>query len=224
MRKEIDNIEIQEPPIQELKKNRSCLRQSCVTGCGCFTVGIVIFFIVLHFTAAPRPKELKNLPENFPITIPVYDQENVEKMTFTSGQEKNRNLEWLTYVPKAILIPIYLVTQDYLPEEFRSPNKVADQTESWWQTYWRLVKRPITKQKDTFEIEWRNLPADPQFVQDYYTTELKKNNYEVIVATENQTIRQLTFSQNDIEGVMYIKDDNKTTGTDQAILTVTVPK
>jgi len=224
MRKEIDNVEIQEPPIQELKKNRSCLRQSCITSCGCFSVFLVIFFLILHFTSPPRPKELKSIPGNFPDSVPIYDKENLEKITFISGQEKNQKLEWLAYIPKAILIPVYLATQNYLPDEFQSANNRINEKNNWWQNYTSLVQKPITKQKDTFELEWRDLTADPDFVEEYYRTEFGKNNFDVTVTTENKTIRQLTFKLDKIEGVLFIKDQNNKDGTDQTVLTVTVPK
>ena len=71
MRKNIDNIEIKEPPIRELKKNRSCLKRSCTTGCLLLLILLIGFWVFVRFAATPRERELKDIPDIVPPDIPV---------------------------------------------------------------------------------------------------------------------------------------------------------
>lgn len=222
MRKNIDNIEIKEPPLEEFKKKRSCLKRSCSTGCGCLIIVIIIFILLLKFVAVPRPKELKALPENFPQIIPIYDIENVEYITFLSGKQRNRILELAGYIPKVVLVPIFIYAEDYAPTEIKQTlGELRDKSD--WQKFTHLMGMPITDRKDTFEIEWIDLPADPEFIQEFYLSEFKKGSFEIDITTESKTLHQIIFSKNSIEGVLYIKDDPAQKGTDITNLTISLP-
>ncbi|MFA4831646.1 MAG: hypothetical protein WC862_04445 [Patescibacteria group bacterium] len=222
MRKDIDNVEIKEPPLEELKKKHSCFQRSCANGCGCVIILIVTFLIILKFAAAPRPKELKNVPEHFPQSIPIYDEDSIERITFLSGAKKSRAFEIAAYLPKIILIPIYLGMDDYAPEEIRATFQEIN-GEKGWKKFLRLLQEPITKQKDTIEIEWNNLSAEPSFVQKFYTTELGRGMFNLETTTETETTIQLIFDKDGINGALYINDNKQKSGTDYAVLTINMP-
>ena len=59
MRRKIDDIEIKEPPLEELSKKHSCFKRTCVSCCSFFIVIIIGSLIVLKFTVGPKTKDLK---------------------------------------------------------------------------------------------------------------------------------------------------------------------
>ena len=224
MRKDINNIEIKEPPIEELKKKRSCLKRSCTTGCGCVIILVIIFLLLLKFVATPRPKELKNLPETFPQDVIVYDEENVEYITFASGKQKNRLLEVAAYIPKAVLMPIFINAESYAPQDVQDLLKSVD-GESGWNKFTYLMKQPLTSPRDKFEMKWLELSAEPEFIKEFYETELYKKDFELDISTETENIKQITFSKEtaqNIQVVLYINDNPNKKGTDVVILTITL--
>ena len=78
--------------------------------------------------------------------------------------------------------------------------------------------------RDTIQIEWTEMPAEPWFVQSYYETELK--SFEHITERDNEkdnTIRRLSFELDEIEGILYIEDNPTQGGTDYVLLTVKTP-
>lgn len=222
MRRPIDNIEIKEPPIKELKKKKSCLKRTCLSGCGCIIIFIIAFLLLLKFAATPREKELKQVPENFPTSIPVYDKDNIVKITFVSGRDRAKWVETATFVPKIILSPILLTLDKYdvVPIQEDNPNR-ADGIS--WDNFIRLVQEPVGNYRDTIKIEWQDLSATPKFIQDYYQTELKKGEFEVNITTENDDMRQFIFMLENIDGVLYIKDNHEEVGTDYLSITINIP-
>lgn len=221
MREEINNIEIKEPPIQKLNKERSCLKKSCTTGCGCIVLIVIISLLILKFIAVPRPKELKSIPSYFPEIIPLYDEQDIEKITYTSGKQKNKILELTAYLPKIILVPIYLSINEYLPPEIKSDlEDMKDKT--GWEKFVYLMQRPITDKKDIIEIEWKKLSADPEFIYEYYQTELKKQKFDTDIISQTKSTKQMSFIKYDIHGVLYINDDPDKKGTDLTILTISM--
>lgn len=222
MRKRLDKVEIQEPPIEELTKKRSCLKRSCWSGCGCLLLAIILLLGFLKFAGTPRAKKIKKIPESFPIAIPVYDRDSIEEIRFISGSQRNRALEIAAYIPKAILIPIYLGAEEYLPDELSNLFESAgDRT--GWDKYVYLLRQPLTSASDIIEVEWRDLSAQPLFVQDFYATELEKEDFTVEVTQEEEDHRQITFRSDDIHGTLLLEDDPEESGTDQAILRVRLP-
>jgi hypothetical protein len=228
MRKPIDNVEIQEPPLKELKKQKSCLRHTCLGGCGCIVIFVIIFLVLLKFAATPREKELKYVPDNFPKTIPVYDVDNIDKITFTSGKDRGRLIETAAFIPKVILSPIILTLDKYnvIPIEHNN----TEQTEGInWQNFINLIKEPVGDYRDTTKIEWHNLSAKPDFITEYHQSELTKTKFEITnlkkLNLEKLQTLQFNFSLKDknIEGVLYIKDDPKKTGTDYFTITINNP-
>ena len=88
VRRNLDDIEIVEPPLGELTKTHSHKR-ACFTGCGCIVFLIITIIIGLKIYIGPGPQTLQKVPTNFPTDIPIYDRNNIEEITFISGQYKN---------------------------------------------------------------------------------------------------------------------------------------
>jgi len=211
MRKNIEDIEIKEPPIEELKKKSSCLKRSCTTGCGCIFIFIIGSLVLLKFASGPQSKELRTVPENFPKNIPVYDKDSVEKIRFTPGGENNKTKEIAAFFPKLILSPILMTFGE---------NKMN----LTWDNFLKFMQENKIDKRDTVEIDWKNLPAEPTFVEKYYLSELKKANYTITTSTENLGLLQFSFSKEDVDGVFYAEDNAEIKGTDFLSLTVKLQK
>ncbi len=226
MRRNIDKIEIKEPPIQELTQKRSCLKRTCFTGCGCIIVFLGAAILLLKFTTGPKIKEIKDLPENFPTNIPIYDGDNIQKITFTSGKEKGRGIEIAAFIPKLILSPIMLNMSEKSDDSkiTKEGGDVKIKEESYWQDFINLMKEPVVDHRDNIMIEWTDMPAEPWFVQSYYETELKKFDYITEQNNkEDNSIRELSFELDKIDGILYVEDDPNEGGTDYVSLTIKIP-
>ncbi len=220
MRQEIDKIVIKEPPIEELNKKRSCVKKTCVNGCGCFAVLFVISLLLLRFAIGPRTKEIKDLPQEFTSIIPVYDESGVERITHTSGKERSKRVELAAYLPKLILSPFVV----YFDKDFKYiPETITEREMTKLEKFIAFMTNPITDQRDVFEIEWLDLPADQDFILEYYETELGKNDFEISKHSKNKKIVQFTFTKDDIDGALYTMDDPETPDTDYVSFKVNIP-
>ncbi|KKQ27318.1 MAG: hypothetical protein US42_C0011G0056 [Candidatus Magasanikbacteria bacterium GW2011_GWC2_37_14] len=221
MRRHRESIEIQEPPIKELGKKRSCLKSTCTTGCGCIVIFIIASLLLVKFIAAPRAKELKQIPANFPTGIPIYDKDNIDKITYLSGAQKNRGLEIAGYLPKFVLSPIMLLVEKKTLEPSQNIQAEYD-----WKNINELIKKPIADHRSILQIEWSGLPAEPEFIKSFLIEELKKNYYYEITAN-SENIDQFIFNSpnKNIEGSVYIqKNDPSKKGTDYMSLIVNYPE
>ncbi len=161
------------------------------------------------------PQTLKQVPSNFPNDIPVYDENNIEQITFVSGKYKNRGIEIAAFFPKIILSPLFL-TLNKNNQNTNSSDKMASV-----KNLWQIISAPVSDHRDTVQIEWRNLDAEPSFVMNYYKTELSKNDYKIDVESEGKDVRQFSFSKDSITGSIYVQgDETVKPGTDYVVLTV----
>ncbi len=218
MRRNINNVEIVEPPIGELTKRYSAfssIKRTCFTGCGCLVVFLIGIAIFLRLALGSGPQTLKNIPENFPKDITIYDEDNIEQITFVSGKYKNRGIEIAAFFPKIILSPLFL-TLNKSEQSAEDTGKLASV-----KNLWKIISTPVSDHRDTVQIEWRNLDAEPTFIINYYKTELQKRGYKIDVESEGQAVRQFSFSQDTITGSIYVEGDNTVKpGTDYVVLTV----
>jgi len=224
----IDNVKIVEPPLQELGKKHSGFKRACLTGCGCIFIFIIASIAGLRLAVGPGPQTLKSVPNNFPADIPVYDKDAIEKITFISGKYKNRGLEIAAFFPKLILSPFLLaMNRDTTVETpAATTTTMIEKQATALRKLWKLVVTPIGDHRDTIQIEWKNLDAEPSFVISYYKKELRKKNYKIEVQSEGAGIRQFSFSREDgLSGSLYTQgDEENRPGTDYAILTINLPK
>lgn len=215
MRRRIDNVEIKEPPIKELKRRRSCLRNSCTTGCGCLILLLIGSLLFLQFATNPRSKEVKKVPASVVQTVPLYDQDAIERITITSGKERVKVAKRLAAIPRLVASPILLAIE-------RS-EETTSSTQSAVQTVRQYLDTPIGDARDQVVIEWSSLLAKPGFIDTYYKTELKKRDFDIHVTSKSDTLMQFTFAHDDVEGVVFIQDDPTTDDTDYVLMTIDIP-
>ena len=178
MRRNINNVEIVEPPIGELTKKYSAfstIKRTCFTGCGCLVLLIIAIIIFMRLALGSGPETLKKLPDNFPSDMPIYDQENAEKITFVSGKYKNRGVEIAAIFPKIILSPL-LLTMNKTEQGTADTSKFTSA-----KNLWSIISTPVSDHRDTVQVEWRHLDAEPSFIINYYKTELRKADYKIDV-------------------------------------------
>lgn len=220
MRKNIiDDVEIIEPPLEELTKTHSGIKRACASGCLLLILLIVALVVAIRIFTGPGPQTLKSPPAGFPADIPVYDLDNIEKVTFISGRYKDRSLEVAAIFPKIILSPIFLA----LNRDANVPTSTGKKVSL--KNLWQIITAPVGDHRDTVQIEWKDMDATPRFVYLYYKTELRKNGFTVEENNEEKGIKQFSFLRDDgLSGVLYIKDANENQpGTDYAALTLSLP-
>lgn len=225
MSRRIDDIEIKEPPMEELSKKHSCFRRTCLSCCSFIFVIIIASLALLKFTTGPRVTELKKLPDNFAKIVPLYDKENIETITLTAGAERGQTMEKIAYLPKLIIVPLLLKLdkQNYYISQFR-PN-IGEQllkTEKFRDKVLLLMKEPVGDHRDALKIEWRKLTADAEFIERYYRAELERKKFKIETVSASANITQFSFGVGDIDGAVYIEDDPATPNTDLVILNVNV--
>lgn len=213
VRRTLDNIEIIEPPLNELTKKHS-YKRTCITGCGCLVIIIILAIIGLRLYIGPGPTTIKTLPSNFPSDIPIYDRDAIEEITFISGKYKNRGIEIAAFFPKVILSPLLI-----------KMNQNNTTTDNSWKGIWQIITTPVGDHRDTIQINWQNLDAEPNFIISYYQKELTKKNFKIEIESEGKNIRQFSFSREDgISGSLYVQgNENTKIGTSFSILTINLP-
>ena len=223
-RPNFDHIEIVEPPIEELTKGHSHLKRTCLAGCGGIIFFITALGVGLWIALGPGPKTLTALPANFPADIPLYDKDNVENISFIPGTYKDRGTKIASFFPKIILSPLLLEPAN--EPASTSPQKGLAGYAEGIKKMWRIIRAPITTDnRDTVQIEWRSMDAEPSFVVGYYRKELNKKNYTTVMISNSDTLKTLTFDNHQsISGTLTATgDEANRPGTDYAVLTVNLP-
>lgn len=193
-----------------------------MTGCLFLFVLIVGFILVIRFAATPRVRQLKDVPSIVPATVPIYDKDNIDQIRYVSAKERSKTVELAAIIPKAILIPLYFGTEEYLPEDIQHVFD-SGKEENGWERYIRLIREPIFPKKDLVEIEWRHLSAQPIFIKEFYEKELLKQGFDVIIIVTESDIEELRFTDKEktITGTFYTEDDHpEERGTDMAVLKI----
>lgn len=208
MRKSREPIEIQEPPLQEIKKKRSCFR-GCSTGCGGIVLLIILAIGTVRLIALPKPKEVKSIPSYFPPSIPIYDKDGISRISVVSGKKKERLLTTASNVPPVLLSPLL--------RDYRLTKK--EELPSAWEEVIKSIEHPIIDTRDTVRIEWKQLKAEPAFIEQYYYTSLRRAGYTLTTSTDEYAI---FFASSTIEGTFSIHDIKESVGTDYAVMTVNI--
>ena len=214
----LDDIEIVEPPIEELSKKRGGFLKACFTSCLLLVLVVVLAIVGLRLSMGAGPKTLKNVPANFPTDIPIYDRDNVNNITFISGKYKTRGIAIASVFPKLILSPIV--------SKFNPGASTTTAEQGSFKNLWKVITTPETDIHDTVQIEWDNLDTSNSFFVSYYKSELKKKQFTIDVESEGQGVRQFSFthSADGTSGSVYARasstDKNR---TEYALLTVNLP-
>jgi len=213
----IDDVEIVEPPLEELSKKPSIIKRTCLTGCGCIVIFIIAIIILIRIFLGNGPQVVKSLPDYFPKSIPVYDQDNIEKITLTPEKYEERSVELALVFPKIILAPLQ-------GKNSTSTSKnILENQISAVQKIWQALKRENETYATHIQIEWTNIEAEPTFIFAYYQDHLTKNGYQVNIQENSETNPQFSFSKNMVTGFFKAQKGIDQKNTPYAILKITLP-
>lgn len=217
-RPNIEKIEIVEPPLQELSKRPSVWKRSCLFGCAGILILGVGFVVAIKLALGPGPKTLRAAPKNFPTAIPLYDRENIERITYIPGRYKNRAVELAAVVPKILLAPMFIT----MSQTGETPTNTIANEPGTAAKIWRLLRTPVSDAHDTVQIEWHAMDAEPSFIYRYYRTELRKQKFSIDSELTGVDFQQMTFSNSaGVTGFLSVHgNEEERPGTDYAILTV----
>jgi hypothetical protein len=219
MRKKFDKVEIKDPPMQELNKKKSCLWRTCTTGCGFIIVFLILSLLFIRYATKPALKKIKTIPDNLAETMLLYDEDAISEIRFLAGADRSKAIERAALIPKIILSPILVTLEDSL-----TSNKSGGSTPTFnLQDIKQAISEPIADHRDLIQIEWTDLAAKPNFIDEWYQTELKKRNFEISISTQTEILRQFGFQRNNINGAVYIKDNPDTNNTDYILVTINIP-
>ncbi len=211
-----NDVIIQDPPMEEFGKRHSCIKRTCLSGCGCVLLFFLGILFVVHFASQERTKELKEIPKSVVSSVPLYDAQNIRTIQFTNAQEKNIAIEIAGFIPKIILSPFVIG----FPEKFIE-NDNTEASSTHFENIKTFLQRPLEDKKDTIFLEWTNLSADPKFVAEYYKNELKKQNFQIEETHINTYFTKIIFKKEDIRGILSIQDQSPTKeGTDSVSITI----
>jgi len=218
----IDNVEIVEPPIGELTKKHSHLKGACLTSCGSLVALVIGLIIAFHVVVGTGPSIIKTPPANFPGDIPVYDKDTISQIIFIPGKYKKRSLEIAAFFPKIILSSLLLSVQPTPGDQSGEIMVEKAPDESMPKRLWDIVTTPVGDARDTVQIEWQNMDAEPDFVASYYEKELVKNGYLISDQNASNESYQFSFSRGDTIGGAFhaVGNPGDQPGTAFASLTV----
>lgn len=184
---DLKDVEIVEPPIQELTKKNHWVGKACLSSCGLLLFLAVALIIGLKIYIGPGPKQSKNLPANFPRDIPIYDEYNADKITVITGRYKSRSMEIAAFFPKIILSPLILSVG-------KDSEADGEKKEDFMSQVWRVLKKPVSDASDTIQVEWFNNESEPNSMISYYRTKLTDAGYAVNTESDGPNFQQFTFS------------------------------
>ena len=192
-----EKITIKSPPISELEKQSSCLKRSCITGCGCIVVFLLGLLLIVFSLVQTRSKQISTIPEHIQQSVAIYAADDVNNAQYTASEDQNRFLESVAFIPKFILSPFVVLIDDQV-----DPDNTA------WSQMKEFIQDPVLDARTKYQFTWNNLPASPQFIKNYYTTKLKQKGFEVIEESDEM----LRFSSDSIDGtIIIISADKKDT-------------
>lgn len=205
-----DDVVIQEPPMEEFGKRHSCIKRTCLSGCGCFVLFIIAAVVIINLATRDHTKNLKAIPPSLPQKVPLYDALNVRTIKFTSGEAQSKAYQTAAIVPKIFLAPIVFTW----PEKFVDNPKIGGR-DAFLENMKKFLKRPVASTPDTILLEWDHLSAEPKFIEEYYKSELKKKQFSVEQASRTASSTQLLFKKDATAGAIFITDnDARREGTD----------
>lgn len=209
-----EGVQIIEPPIEELTKKNSGFKKACFSSCLTAVLIIVITIFGLKFYIGNGPKEIKQLPKNYPMSIEIYDEYNLDKVYFISATHKSRSLRLAGLFTKITVSPELISIKDPTPED--TPSTLEEKA----MDLWHFMRMPIGDNTDTVKMEWRDIDSKPETMISFYKNKLEKSGFEF---TENFTEKniQLDFTNNnDINGTVFAQKGEIEEKTPYAFLVV----
>ena len=166
--------------------------------------------------AQPATETLTSPPESFPQGIPIYDPDAITSIEYTPASQSNRGLSFLGYIPKLIFSPLIVA----LDLDGIHDADASYQDASFWQRVSHIVYTPLTDEQHRVVITWKQLSAAPDFVREFYETELLKQYITIFDITTTPEQMSFSFERNGLSGDLHITDIPDAPGTEYAILNV----
>jgi len=222
MRREDNEVQVKDPAVKELENKRSCVKRGCSKGCLFVILLVVGVLAISKFVTSPQLKEVKGVPSYFPQGVPVYEKDSIKKIA-VSDQNKNTLFAKLSdVIPKFFLVTYSLSFEKIDVEKYFKIEKKV-QNKDTIDKFFYLMNKPAKKKERKVVIEWKNLSAEPDFIYDFYSTELSKNDFEVNTSVNKKTKKQIGFSRGQIVGSLFIKDEPEIPGTTSLSLDIVIP-
>lgn len=216
MPKAKQDVVIQEPPMEEFGKKHSCIKRTCLSGCGCVILLIIGFVALINFATTHRGvRNLKSIPRQVTATVPLYDAQNVKSIKLETENGSKIVLAVTSFLPKLVLSPLIVVSPEKLME-----NPAVGQG-AYKENLKTFFKKPLRQPQNTYILEWKNLPAELSFIEDYYESELKKRDFTVEESSRSTSTVQMIFKKDGVEGVFLGQDMRpEKDGTDTVVVTI----
>lgn len=219
MLKPKEDVVIQDPAIEEFGKKHSCIKRTCLSGCGCFLLFLILFVVAINVASHPRSRSLKAIPPPLKVQVPLYDTQNVQKITVIKNTDNNLLGGVLSLVPKMILSPVVVVK----PELFLTRPQHGE--DAALENLKIFFKKPLSEPKETYTLQWKNLSAELSFIKDYYQSELEKKQFTLKTIQTSTSTLNISFQKHGISGVILGEDhSDKKDGTDFVSVQVSIPK
>ncbi len=213
----IKDVKIVDPPIYELNKKSSGLKRSCFFGCSFIFLIIFGLLIGLKFYLGSGPKTVTVIPLNFPLEdIPVHNKEKIVRMTFISGEYKNRRMEIAAIFPKLVLLPLWLNSEH---NQEQTEEKIS------FKNLFQTLTTPVSDKNDNFKIEWEDIENNLNSFLNYYQKELERKNFIINSYAEGNDYKKIEFVRNDgYTGTIYAENkSNQKNKVTYAFLVLNMP-
>jgi hypothetical protein len=206
----IDNVEIVEPPLQDITHKGSFLKRACLSGCLFLLIIAALIIALVCAILGSRSKSISKLPSYFPASIPAYDRDNISEITLESDRYKTRKKELSEALDKFLSNPLNLASRNK-----NEPNFI--------QKIWSTINTPKEQYPNTIVIEWKNINAEPKFVYSYFKNQLQKNGYEFKNEDANEEKPFFEFNKDYINGTFTAQKSTDDKKTAWLKITVTLP-
>ena len=216
------HVVVQEPPLQELRKQRSCVKRACITSSGCLIFFVIFFFIFIRFFVLSYPKTLPVVPTTVSQNIPMYHQGDTDSIRFVSGKKKANMLDKIAFVPKIVISPILFGHELYTRRKQYTEPLATSQREAW-KNLLVAIETSVVDSRDTYKLTWKDEKATPEFIFGFYETTLKEKGFYISEKHITRDKSTLTFQNKKTIGTLTIIDRPQQKGTDQIILTIITP-
>ncbi len=222
MRREDNDVQVKGPAVQELENKKSCFKRGCSKGCLFIILLVIGVLAISKFVTSPQLKEVKDVPSYFPKGVPVYEQDSIKKIAVSDQNKSTLFAKLSDVVPKFFLVT-YSLSSEKIDVERYFKIETELQNKNTINKFFYLMNKPAKKKERKVIIEWKNLSAEPDFVYDFYSTELNKNNFQVNTSVNKKTKKQISFTKGQVVGSLFIKDDPEIPGTTSLSLDIVIP-
>jgi hypothetical protein len=159
----------------------------------------VALIIAWRLFVGPKTEEFKTIPSYLKTTIPLYDSDSIEHIIVVPKKYKERSYE--------------------ISNLFKNPfsSNIA-------QKFSNLFSASIST-NTTFQIQWGNIEASPNFIASYYKKELRKKNYTIEQEAQTTTTQQFFFRRSDgLNGFFMVTGKDVNSKSTHAFLEAHIPE